>query len=194
MRTLAIVTVALIGLFSNVAVAESNGIATQNQPLQTATPVSGIDQKEPSFIDSSSLNNLINRSCQPTKPNAAKAPIPDEIIELHDAWLSYSHKWRSWYYILGIGTVIFAAFAASGVFKDDMKTRYGTIHFKSMVALIATILAGTSALLEPQKNYRNFDEAWVMLNTAKLIYLTNDRATLCELAHVVYDAERLIHS
>jgi hypothetical protein len=64
---------------------------------------------------------------------------------------------------------------------------------KTGAALLATLFGGLNTTLRPYAEHKRFDEAFVVLNTAKHAYITNPYVSLCEIGKAVAYGESIIH-
>lgn len=116
-----------------------------------------------------------------------KRNIPDPIQQLLEAWLEYSKQYKHMHYAVSIAIILFGALAAA--FNDSEGWR----KWKTAAAVFATVAAGVNTTLAPNVDYKKFDEAFVVLNTAKAAYMTNPYVTLCDVGKAVAYGESLIH-
>ena len=96
--------------------------------------------------------------------------------------------WRHIYYTLTIATLLFGGLATA---LQDGVVWYE--KWKTIAALLATISGGLNSTLLPVTQYQKFDNAFAVLNTAKLNYLTNVDFTFCEVGKAVGYGEAIIH-
>jgi hypothetical protein len=140
------------------------------------------------------LKNIAAKECPPVSVsqgdianfswvNRDKA-FPAPIQQLLLAWLKYSKVWRRTYWWLASFMIV------SGVIASVVPDDY---HVKTIAAAIATICGGLNTALRPDVQHRKYDEAFVVLNTAKHAYLTNPYVSLCEIGKAVAHGESIIH-
>jgi len=172
--------------FCLILLAPAAGITQQNVGEQSATPG---NQKE---LVIPWVQGILQRGCPVLTPEQAaaqkKEPLPPDIEALLDAWLGYSKFWRYVYYAVSVGTILFGALAAALV---DGAPWY--VKWKTASALLATVLAGVNSTLSPYSEHTKFDDAFVVLNTTKLSYLTNPMVTQCDVGKAVSYGESIIH-
>jgi hypothetical protein len=118
-----------------------------------------------------------------------KRDIPTPIQQLLEAWLDYSKYYKHMHYIISISIIVFGALATA--LADEQNSWWR--RWKTMAAVLATIAAGVNTTLAPNIDYKKFDEAFVVLNTAKAAYMTNPYVTLCDVGKAVAYGESLIH-
>ena len=143
------------------------------------------------------LGQITSRNCPEFAPGdfekaaeevkALKRNIPEPIQQLLEAWLGYSKYYKHMHYVISISIIVFGALAAA--FHDSG----GWGKWKTAAAVLATISAGVNTTLTPSIDYKKFDEAFVVLNTAKAAYMTNPYVTLCDIGKAVAYGESLIH-
>jgi hypothetical protein len=144
------------------------------------------------------LGQITSRNC-PKLPQAEvesantsirkfERQIPGPIQELLEAWLGYSKYYKHMHYTVSIAVIVFGALATA---LSDQQQWWG--RWKTMAAVLATISAALNTTLSPNSDYRKFDEAFVVLNTAKAAYMTNPYVTLCDVGKAVAYGESLIH-
>jgi hypothetical protein len=119
---------------------------------------------------------------------ALQRKIPDSIQELLVAWLEYSKYYKHMHYVVSIAIIVFGALATA---LQDEATWWK--RWKTTAAVLATISAAVNTTLTPSIDYKKFDEAFVVLNTAKNAYATNPYVTLCDVGKAVAYGESLIH-
>jgi hypothetical protein len=119
---------------------------------------------------------------------ALKREIPDPIQELLVAWLEYSKYYKHMHYVISIAIIVFGALATALRDEDEWWKKW-----KTMAAVLATISAAVNTTLTPSIDYKKFDQAFVVLNTAKAAYATNPYVTLCDVGKSVAYGESLIH-
>lgn len=144
------------------------------------------------------LNQIRSSTClAPSESETAEAKqliknssrnIPDETEQLLNAWEKKAKYYKRMYYIFSFSVIIFGALAAA--VKDES---VWWKKWKTMAALLATIAATVNTTLSLQTEYKKFDDAWVILNTAKLTYKTNPSFTLCDVGKAVAFGESNIH-
>jgi hypothetical protein len=117
-----------------------------------------------------------------------KREIPPAIQQLLEAWLSYSKWYRRLYLGISISVILFGALAAA--LQDGVAW---WARWKTAAAVLATVAAGANTTLAPGIEYRKFDDAFVVLNTAKAAYMTNPNVTLCDVGKAVASGESVIH-
>lgn len=117
-----------------------------------------------------------------------KREIPMPIQELLEAWLSYSKWYKGLYFGVSIAVILFGALATA---LQDGEAWWA--RWKTMAAILATVAGGVNTTLSPGADYRKFDDAFVVLNTAKAAYMTNPSVTLCDVGKAVASGESLIH-
>ena len=117
-----------------------------------------------------------------------EAEFPAAIQQLLEAWLRLSKAWRWTNYALTFGIILFGALATiltdGGVWYQMWKTG---------AALLATLFGGLNTTMKPYSEHKKFDEAFVILNTAKHAYITNPLVSLCEVGKAVAYGETTIH-
>jgi hypothetical protein len=118
----------------------------------------------------------------------SKRDIPEPIQELLLAWLDYSKYYKHMYYTISIAIIVFGALATALKDEDAWWRRW-----KTMAAILATISGAVNTTLTPSTDYKKFDDAFVILNTAKAAYMTNPYVTLCDVGKAVAYGESLIH-
>jgi hypothetical protein len=119
---------------------------------------------------------------------AFKREIPEPIQELLVAWLEYSKYYKHMHYVISIAIIVFGALATA---LQDGAEWWG--RWKTMAAVLATVSAAVNTTLTPSIDFKKFDEAFVVLNTAKAAYATNPYVTLCDVGKAVAYGESLIH-
>lgn len=119
---------------------------------------------------------------------AFKRDIPDPIQQLLVAWLDYSKYYRRMYYVLSVAIIVFGALATA---LQDEQTWWR--RWKTMAAILTTISAALNTTLSPLSDYKKFDDAFVVLNSAKAAYMTNSSVSLCDIGKAVAYGESLIH-
>jgi len=119
---------------------------------------------------------------------ALKRDIPQPIQQLLEAWLEYSKYYKHMHYVISIAIIVFGALATA--LQDEGKWWN---RWKTMAAVLATVSAAVNTTLTPSIDYKKFDEAFVVLNTAKAAYMTNPHITLCDVGKAVAYGESLIH-
>jgi hypothetical protein len=144
------------------------------------------------------LGQITSRDCpQTSQADVAKATedikgmkrdIPDAIQQLLVAWLEYSKYYKHMHYVISIAIIVFGALATA--LQDEAEWWK---KWKTMAAVFATISAAVNTTLTPSIDYKKFDEAFVVLNTAKAAYATNPYVTLCDVGKAVGYGESLIH-
>ena len=117
-----------------------------------------------------------------------KRDIPGSIQELLEAWLDYSKWYKHLHWGISVAIILFGALATA--LQDGVAW---WARWKTMAAVFATVFAGINTTLAPGVDYRKFDEAFVVLNTAKAAYMTNPAITLCDLGKAVATGESIIH-
>jgi hypothetical protein len=143
-----------------------------------------------SYLDT----NVIGQACPPVSESELKnidlstRKIPDEAQQLLIAWLNFSGWRRKTYYVFSVGIILFAALASA---LKDGEQSWG--KWKTAAALLATLFGGLNSTLAPYAEHKKFDDAFVVLNAAKLAYLTNPRVSLCDIGKAVAYAESIIH-
>ncbi len=144
------------------------------------------------------LEQITSRNCPEVTPadvekaiasiSNLKRDIPEPIQELLVAWLDYSKYYKHMYYTISIAIIVFGALATALKDEDAWWARW-----KTMAAVLATISAATNTTLTPSTDYKKFDDAFVVLNTAKAAYMTNPYVTLCDIGKAVAYGELIIH-
>lgn len=119
---------------------------------------------------------------------ALKRDIPEPIQQLLVAWLEYSKYYKHMHYVVSIAIIVFGALATALQDQDQWWKKW-----KTMAAVLATICAAVNTTLTPSIDFKKFDEAFVVLNTAKAAYETNPYVTLCDVGKAVAYGESLIH-
>ncbi len=174
-------SIAISGL-GGVAFAQGEIKATEQQSKTTLEPLLGqIASKTCPEL----AQNDIGKASEDI--NASKRKIPEEIQLLLEAWLDYSKYYKQMHYVISIAIIVFGALAA-GLSVDGW---WGIL--KTLAAIMATISAGVNTTLTPNVDYKKFDEAFVVLNTAKAAYMTNPFVTLCDVGKAVASGELIIH-
>jgi hypothetical protein len=141
-------------------------------------------------ITSRNCPNLAQADVEKASTNIAdsKRNIPTEIQQLLLAWLDYSKYYKHMHYTISIAIIVFGALATALKDEDTWWRKW-----KTMAAVLATISAAVNTTLAPYTDYKKFDEAFVVLNTAKAAYMTNPYVTLCDVGKAVAYGEALIH-
>jgi len=104
------------------------------------------------------------------------------------AWLEYSIQFRYASYLVSISIILFGAIAAA---VHDGEAWYA--RWKTMAAVLVTVAAGINTAIAPQAEFKKFDQAFVVLNTARAQYETNPTVSLCDLGNAVAYGEAIIH-
>jgi predicted PurR-regulated permease PerM len=174
-----------VAVFSSgpVAWGQADGSVAEHQPKQEVQPI---------------LAQLTSKSCpELTAADIQKATaeienstrkIPESIEQLLDAWLDYSKHYRYLYYTVSIAVIVFGSLATA---LKDGEAWWG--RWKTMAAVLATISAAVNTTLSPQTDFKKFDDAFVVLNTAKNTYVTNPYVTPCDVGKAVAYGESIIH-
>jgi len=159
--------------------------------LMAAEPdVSTTKSQLESYLD----RNILTQECPPVSESELKnidplaRPFPPQAQELLLAWLNFSDWRRYTYYIFSVGVIAFGALAAALQDGEGWWRKW-----KTAAALLATLSGGLNSTLAPYAEHKKFDEAFVVLNSAKLAYLTNSRVSLCDVGKAVAYAESIIH-
>jgi hypothetical protein len=117
-----------------------------------------------------------------------KREIPGSIQELLEAWLEYSKYYKHMHYVISIAIIVFGALATALRDEDQWWKKW-----KTTAAVLATVSAAVNTTLTPSIDFKKFDQAFVVLNTAKAAYATNPYVTLCDVGKAVAYGESLIH-
>jgi hypothetical protein len=117
-----------------------------------------------------------------------KRTLPNDLERHRAAWLEYSLYFRRMYWFISISVIIFGALATA---LHDEEAWYR--RWKTMAALLATIAAGANTALAPYADFKRFDQAFVVLNTARAQYETNPLVSLCDVGSAVAYGEAIIH-
>ena len=117
-----------------------------------------------------------------------KRKIPQNLETHRFAWLEYSLHFRSMHSYISIAIIVFGALAAA---LQDGTAWY--TRGKTLAALLATVAAGMNTTLAPYAEFKRFDQAFVVLNTARAQYETNPQVSLCDLGNAVAYGEAIIH-
>jgi hypothetical protein len=182
-RILSVATVLLVFSLGGVAMGQSD-TKTADQPSQPGL--------EPLLGQISSRNcpevgqSDIEKATEEIK--VSKREIPDPIQQLLVAWLEYSKYYKHLHYTISIAIIVFGALATALQDEDKWWKKW-----KTGAAVLATISAAVNTTLTPSIDYKKFDEAFVVLNTAKAAYMTNPNVTLCDVGKAVAYGESLIH-
>jgi hypothetical protein len=124
----------------------------------------------------------------PADTEERKKRIPPEAQQLLEAWLQFSKERRYTYYIFSVGIILFGALASA--LRDGAQWWN---KFKTAAALLATLFGGLNSTLAPYSEHKKFDQAFVVLNSVKLAYLTNPSISVCEVGKAIAYGESLIH-
>jgi len=157
--------------------AEPEGSTTKSQ-LESYLDRNILAQECPPPVSESELKNI----------DPLARPFPPDAQGLLLAWLNFSNWRRYTYYVFSVGVIIFGALAAA-LQDGDVWWR----KWKTAAALLATLSGGLNSTLAPYTEHKKFDEAFVVLNSAKLAYFTNPKVSLCDVGKAVAYAESIIH-
>jgi hypothetical protein len=138
--------------------------------------------------------NQLRKLDPPPVPNARTKKeydeVPQQLIQLHNAWLAKAKRWEVYFYALTTCSVLFATLVASGdslerffVDKDDFA------RARTVVAIATALTTGMLAAFNPYKVYEDYIGAWRMVNTAKLEFLMKSDVDLAYVADQVRLAE-----
>jgi hypothetical protein len=142
------------------------------------------------------LRDIVSRECPPVSqedvaafnPREREENFPASIEKLLVAWLRYSKVWAYRYYALTVGIILFGAFAMVLIDGDLWYHKW-----KTGAAFLATLFGALNSTLKPSRRHKNYEEAFVVLNTAKQAYITNPNVSLCEVGKAVAYGETIIH-